>query len=212
MGGAEIWSTGFFLGSASADSADPAGSAEEIAGHWATFFTHGSSEFGSNYLTTQVKVASIGTNGNTILDEIDYYIYPTPPAGTNGPTPFPPQISLALTLTSDVQRGLASKGRMYLPGINASIGTTTGKIASGVVGPIADQAKVFFDALIGNLDVPGRPILASKGHRIVNSDPPAWANPVNATVTGLRLGDVYDTQRRRRNAIPESFTPRVLAA
>jgi hypothetical protein len=66
--------------------------------------------------------------------------------------------------------------------------------------------------MIGNFGLPGRPILASKGHRIVNSDPPAWANPVNATVTGIRLGDVYDTQRRRRNSIPESFIPRVLAA
>jgi hypothetical protein len=211
--GAEVWSTGFYFGYTNADAADPAGTADDIAGYWSTFFTTAANKVGSAYRTLQVKVAQLGTDGKTDLDSIDYYDYPSPVVGVTATSVLPPQISLAATLSSDVQRGLGAKGRMYLPGVWDSVSTSTGKLGTTTPTNVSLNLKTMFDAINSDTDIPGEVILASHGHKttIIPGGDIVYISPINTKVTGLRVGDVFDTQRRRRNDLPEVYVTRVLA-
>lgn len=216
LSGTETWSTGFFMGSPTADmTAVSAPMSQTIATAWQTFFTHADSSISSAYKTVQVKSALLNTDGTTDLDNIDYYTYPTPISGQNVGGPMPPQIALVATLTSDNQRGLAAKGRMYLPGVNAAISSTTGKISSSATNNIKGTLKTFLDAVNVGTGVSGKIILASKGRKVTGGGVPAgdtvYAGGVSAWVTGIRIGDVYDTQRRRREQLAETYSTAVLA-
>jgi hypothetical protein len=102
---------------------------------------------------------------------------------------------------------------MYLPGIQAPVSGSTGKIASATVGNIATGFKTFLDAVNVGTGTSGKVILASKGRKQageVGGDT-IYIGGVSAWVTGCRVGDVYDTQQRRRRQLPETYTTRVLA-
>lgn len=207
FGGAEEWSTGFFLGEEGADAPDPTDvTPVDILAAWRTFFEAGNSYINTNYLTTQCKVAKWDDNGQTI-DGTVFYAYPATEINGSVASPIlPPQCSLVVTLLSDRPRGKASKGRMYLPGIASSPAAATGKLSSVVVGTIADNLKTFFDSLAGDADIPGELILAAKSSGPLNVNPAQ-----NDYVETIRVGDVIDTQRRRRNGLAETYTSRVLA-
>jgi hypothetical protein len=211
----EQWSTGFYIGDTGADAADPGSvTASALAPLWTTFFQHANAHISTSYKTTSIKVSQLELDGDVDLQMIDIYDYPAAIAGSSGGAPLPPQISLAATLTSDNQRGLASKGRMYLPGINLPMGALDPHVAIFEQTNIADQLKVFIDAVNASATINGYVILASKGTKIVNpADPNQWAYALgkNARVTGLRVGNVYDTQRRRRNGIAETYVSKVMA-
>lgn len=210
----EIWSTGFYLGNETGDAPDPGTTAaSDIAAKWQTFFTHTDAHISSGYRTLQVKVSQLDTDGDVDLNKIDFYDYPTPITGGGGASTLPPQIALACTLTSEKQRGLASKGRMYLPGVNSAVSSSSAQLSTITLNPLLDKLKIFFDALKNDADVPGALILASKGHKIPGPGAGEYfygAGEIK-NVTGFRIGSVYDTQRRRRNAVPEVYTTRVLA-
>ena len=215
FGGAEEWSTGFQIGWEDADYEDLVpGIAEEIGTKWQTFFTNGAHQISNAWRVLECKVALINTNGTTDTANIDYYPYPTTVVGAQGGTPWVPQITLAATLTSDNQRGLASKGRMYLPGVNSGIDGATGKLGATFTNTLNTGFKTFLDAVNADTDIPGAVIIASKGHKTNTLDTnghPVYEGGINAFVTGCRIGDVYDTQRRRRNGLSETYNTKVLA-
>ena len=212
--GAEEWSTGFQVGWEDADyEALVPGIAEEIATKWETFFENPNHAISNAWRCDQTKVALINTNGTTDPDNIDYFNFPGGIFGGQGGTPFPPQITLAATLTSDFQRGLASKGRMYLPGVISGIDGQTGKLGGAFTNTLNTGFKTFLDAVNADTDIPGDIIIASKGHKTAVLDAngqPVYENGRNAFVTGCRIGNVYDTQRRRRNNMQESYDTKVL--
>lgn len=213
--GQEEWSTGFYLGHDDSDALDPGTtSASAIAARWTTFFTHANAFIAGTYKTTSVKVSLLELDGDVDLSSIDIYDYPAPISGVSGGAPMPPQISLAATLTSDNQRGLASKGRMYLPGVNLPVVPTDPRIAAFEQGALATKLQEFINGVNDEFNLPGRVILASKGHKVAGSPDPddySYTGGINRYVTGLRLGNVYDTQRRRRGDLVESYVNKVIA-
>lgn len=214
FGGAEEWSTGFWMGSETADAGDPQGAAEQIAGYWRVFFELAAHGVSSGYITTQVKVAQhIAETEATDLQSVDFYTVSPLMDGGGTSGALPAQISLAMTLTSELQRGTGSKGRMYLPGINLAVQGTTGKLLSSVTDTLRTGLKTMFDGINADADIPDRVILVSRGNKLVTvpGGDITYINPVNKNVTGLRVGDVYDTQRRRRNGLTEAYSTAVLA-
>jgi hypothetical protein len=83
---------------------------------------------------------------------------------------------------------------------------TNGKIDATSVGAIATNLKTFFDSMVGDADIPDQLILAAKG---TGALPALTAQ--NDYVETIKVGDVYDTQRRRRNQLVETYVQRVLA-
>ena len=205
FGGAEEWSTGFWLGEEGQDATDPSqAGADALKTLWQTFFTDALSRISNNYAFTQCKVAHINTNGTTDSSKV-VYSYPSGSVvGGVSTETLPPQCSVVVTLLSDRPRGLASKGRMYLPGI-ASQPTATGKMSSTTTGNIATRIETFFNGVRAHADVPDDPILAAKGTGLF---PELTAQ--NDYIETLRVGDVIDTQRRRRNGLAEVYVSKTL--
>jgi hypothetical protein len=209
--GAEIWTTGFFMGFVDADAPSPAGLAAEIAPYWASYFTPGANTVSPYYRTTQVKVSQISADGVTDAGLTDFYTYVTPPTGGGSPSALPAQTSVVCTLTSDLARGAGAKGRMYLPGHNAAVGSN-GKMPGTQTANVATALETMFEAINADGDIPGNLILASHGPltRVFPGPEIHYLNPLNTLITGLRIGDVYDTQRRRRNGLVEVYTSRTI--
>jgi hypothetical protein len=94
---------------------------------------------------------------------------------------------------------------MYLPGYAGGV-DGGGKVESSIVSGIATNLKTFFDSMTSDADIPDQLILAAKG-----TGPVPALTAQNDYVETLRVGDVVDTQRRRRNGLNETYTSRVLA-
>lgn len=201
FGGLEHWSTGFYLGATGADAVAPTDAFMAIlASSWKTFFTAASSKIGLDYSTTSYRAALMGTDGKAIPGAINNFYEGTPYTGAGGPAKLPPQCALVATLTTATPRGLGSKGRMYLPGISASVGSD-GHIQPTDTLAIATNLRNFLAALNASVEHPGTVITASQG-----SKAPLVGAPVNRVVSGVKVGNVYDTQRRRRNELVESYS------
>lgn len=198
--GEEIWNTGFYIGSVGADAALPTElMASRINSFWQTFFQGSNTKISNAYLAYGVKVARLNTDGTTEADSVKYFDAPTPYAGNASTSPYPPQIALVATLVTATARGLGAKGRMYLPGITAGLDTNA-KVSATDRANIATNLAAMFNGINADADVPGTVMTASFG-RVS----PATVG-VNQVITSVRVGNVYDTQRRRRNALVESYS------
>lgn len=114
-------------------------------------------------------------------------------AGTNGAsTPMPGQVALVVTLRTAVvtRRG---RGRFFLPAMQADSVTSTGRLNATAIAAVTISLNAFFAALQG-FAVPMNPVVYSPTARNFND------------VTSYDFGDVFDTQRRRRNKLVESRT------
>jgi len=203
--GAEEWSTGFFVGSSSADAGNPTQQfADAVRNAWTTFVQTTSTNMASTFLSTEVKVAQLGTDGKTLLDNTVFSTFSPAVAGTNTTLVYPPQVSLVVTLQSALSRGLAAKGRMYLPGISYPLQTGS-QISTTNADAMANNFRVFLNAVNTGAPAGSRVILASAGRGT------AGTGATNQPVTRIRVGTVYDTQRRRRNSLTEQYSTAILA-
>jgi hypothetical protein len=213
--GAEQWATGLQMGNQDADvtTIDPL-AAQHVADAWKVYWQNNLYHFSNSFRTLQTKVALINTNGTTDTGQISYHTLSPVSVGGSSDNPMPAQITVAATMTSQLQRGIASKGRMYLPGFAHTIESATGKIPSARTAELVAGFKAFLDTLQADVYLPERVVLASKGHKTATLDAngqPVYVDGIQMTVTGCRIGNVFDTQRRRRNQLTEQYSTAVLA-
>lgn len=210
FGGAEIWSTGFWTGNDASNlpgTQVPQATVDQVAARWQTFFTSTNSNISNVYKTNVVKAAYFHTTiegGITQYGTPTYHTFATPLTGGGIiSAPLPPQITMCVSLNSGYRTGTAARGRMFLPGVNATMDSGTGRINSTYRNQVATAMQTFINGV--NTDsVPGsagKMILVGRG--AVPGVAPHEAK--NAYVTGLKVGDVYDTQRRRRNGFRENY-------
>ena len=204
FGGEEEWSTGFYVGNASADANTPDQTFVDAIGPlWQTLFTTAANGFNNNYKTHEIKMVQLGTDGKTVPDSQRYYTYPAPITGGYATNTNPPQIALVVTLIGVSARGLASKGRMFLPGTGFAV-DVNGRIPTASQTTLTTATKTFLTA-VNALPENNVVMLASQGRK-----PPLLGDPVNHEVISIRIGNVFDTQRRRRNALTEVYTTATL--
>lgn len=199
-GGAEIWQTGFWLGNPTQNCELPtAAKAQGIAEAFSQFFTNSSSGVSNRYQFNTVRMSVHALTGGIQRDDTVIYDLPVPAIGTAiGSTNMPPQIATVATLTTNLPRGRASKGRMFLPVNGFGVGTT-GTITNSQQTAVATNLAAFLGAVDVNW---------SGEDDVVNVSPvkllPPYAGRIEI-VMGVRVGNVYDTQRRRRNDIGETY-------
>jgi len=203
--GNEIWSTGFFLGHEGAD-ADPITEqgVADVGAAWSTFWTSATSLISNKYAFTTCKMVRVAQDGKTIADSAVYWSPSSAPVGGYGNPTLPPQIALVATLANSLPRGLATKGRMFLPGVASPV-DSTGHVNTTEQTQLATNLKTFFDSVYNDADLPGNPVLASLGRG------PLLQGGAIRNVTQIRIGNVYDTQRRRRNALTETYVVKPVA-
>lgn len=102
----------------------------------------------------------------------------------------PPQVCIVISTTTDIPRGRAHIGRMYLPGPGISL-TAQGGIDAASAGDMLSTVKTMINGLNAVTDMGSATVMSFFGNQ--------------NTITGLRCGLVLDTQRRRRAQIPESY-------
>lgn len=103
------------------------------------------------------------------------------------------QTSLVFSLLSG-RPGRSYRGRMYWPGLGAAISFSTGRLSTPTAQQAADAMSVF-------LKDAGR-----RGGGQPDVDPVIYSPKLDIVtpVTQVEVGDVLDTQRRRRDALVEA--------
>jgi hypothetical protein len=120
------------------------------------------------------------------------------PVASSAGAAIPPQVSLVLTLLAD-NRGLAKRGRIFLPMPTAQPDPDTFLITVGKAHEYLDAFKTYVEAL-KNAMFPALTInesmvnVGGKGSAMVIQD-----------VTEYRCGRVLDTMRTRRNKLLEAY-------
>lgn len=201
--GLEDWTTGFYIGHEDADSGVPVQQdADAIKARWQTFFTASTGGvFPNNLTTTAIKITHIdAATGHAIPVNTVYSYYSTPIAGNgSGAISLPAQCTLAVTMTSSIARGLGAKGRMFLPQVGGQVASSDGKISTTIQTNTKTGMQTFFNGINTDLGIRGDVILASRGRTT------GVTAGVNKQVTGVKVGDIIDTQRRRRNNLVEVY-------
>ncbi len=149
-----------------------------------------------------VKFNAIGADGryqSSQTTEIQYTTGQLP--GQSPPAPF--QNALAVSWLTDAQRGLASRGRIFLPAAPWQVGDD-GQFTAAAVGPVASMTRTFIQNL-GNwpgFDLPNSPVpsVVSRGKVL---GPGSFGQGAARPITRVAVGRVPDTQRRRRAKLRE---------
>lgn len=117
------------------------------------------------------------------------------PVTGSGPDPHPYQTSVVVSLRTNTA-GARARGRSYWPATGAGIQTATLRLDSGLHPGIPPAFVSYFSAIEAA-------ITASVG----SVQLAVWSrsNAALTNVTFLLVGDVFDTQRRRRDQVPESY-------
>lgn len=150
-----------------------------------------------------LKISPIGTNGRAV--PAPPYASGTPclltwtssyPVGSNSSDPLPLQNSEVVSHRT-LQTGRAGRGRMYLPAITESLTDTHGQISSSNCTDIAANQVTLLESLSQGSGVPAtwtlRPIVTGGN----------WTR--YGVITQVKVGNIIDTQRRRRRSLTETY-------
>lgn len=110
-----------------------------------------------------------------------------------------PQNTVCVSLLTDAARGRASRGRFYPPTGNFTPTAGTGKISGTLTQQMADSALLLLN------DLANEPGVDLQSPRVVVASDLGSPGPMR-NVTMLAVGDVIDTQRRRRNNLIEAYS------
>lgn len=164
---------------------------EDLDAAFNTFITDDAVSLPAGCRYIGVKWSPIGTDGRyPPSGESRTFFRTTPSQGVFG-TGYP-QIALVLSLRTARLRGYASNGRMYIPS-SLGIEAATGRITTSQAGGVADVGAALISA-INDVGLGTVTVMSEVG------------SGINAPVTGVRVGRVMDTQRRRRNQLSEEYT------
>ena len=120
----------------------------------------------------------------------------TPAAGNN--TQIIPQASVVMSLRSGSSTGSANYGRMYLPHTEVLLADVQPRAAPATTAAFVTAAQSFIAGVQADLDAAITPRV----------DPMIMTQVVGGTskrITQVAIGDIVDTQRRRRNQLPENY-------
>lgn len=163
----------------------------------------GTSGISDGIRATWAKVFPIGTNGQAI--PAPPYSTGSPillswtsayPTGDDGANLLPLQNSVVCSHRTS-QTGRSGRGRMYRAGVSANANDSSGRIGSTYTAFFLDAQIALLEALAVTTSGPGafglRPIITGKPYTRYG------------VINQVRVGDRMDTQRRRRNALDETY-------
>lgn len=119
----------------------------------------------------------------------------TPLTGTTGPSASPQQACVASLRTTTP--GASGRGRIYWPAPGASLGSDM-RLLAPTNAQVAADFKTYFSALAGAL---------ASSFAGISFDLAVRSRTTHTTphVSRIQVGDIMDTQRRRRDKLPEGY-------
>jgi hypothetical protein len=150
---------------------------------WSTYFTTG-------IVWSQLNVSELGaTPASPIVTSAQATLGI---AGASTDPGLPAQCSPCVSLTTAIA-GSRARGRMFLPPPDTSVLTGSGRLSAQFRTDVITCLDTFYASMAANAATPV----------VVSAVGGVWTT---YTVNTIRLGDVVDTQRRRRNSIAEVYT------
>ncbi len=148
-----------------------------------------------------LKIANIQADGS--YDPASPYVFNMNGGNGTSNTPSPDILTVSYTWTTATARGVGSKGRIFLPNTYQNKFPSSMRIASGSTGFPSVPAHIIAAVnLMGALcGVPAAGVFPL-AKPVVASNVDATLHPI----TGVKIGDVCDVQRRRKNALKEVYT------
>lgn len=202
----EIWSNTLRIVGNSTDQQDLQDLADTWYPNWVTalgtLMQNGgySSQAHWDYL----KLNAVDANGHQLPGPTSAQYAPDDFTSVAGSLPAHPyQVALAISFTTQATRGLAARGRVYVPAGGSSSSQWNpelGQLTTAHATAVRDAWASFLETIADNPGID----LANLRAAVVSprgSDPGNWH-----TINGVRVGRVWDTQRRRRNALDENYT------
>ena len=150
--------------------------------------------FGADSFIDLVKLYAIGTNGLVIGGRSCTATATTPAAGDVGGDTLPLQNSVVIS-TRTLVIGRRGRGRWYMPCLTTNSLGAHGRLTSTATGNQLASAKAFLEGLAFASVAAGDPHVKA----IVTGKP----YTEYGVITGVQVGDVVDTQRRRRRQLVE---------
>jgi hypothetical protein len=119
------------------------------------------------------------------------------PWGGGTPLRLPAQAAVVVSLLTDTPGG-SGRGRMYWPALGATLDTTTARLATPTTDTVLTGFKTYLTAV--------RTALADN-FPTIGFDLAVRSKTTHTTphVTRLRVGNIIDTQRRRRDTLREAY-------
>lgn len=164
---------------------------------WTTLIGTGAAAVGTLQQATldYVKLNNIGSAGKyTNATTVQQAYSPKPNGALGGLMPW--LVTAAYSWSTNVGRGPGSHGRVYVP-IAVANNNGTPIIPSAQLASMVTHAQNLLKAVaVGPSDSTHacRPVIASRQHNSLTA------------ITGVRVGNVMDLQRRRKDAIPETYS------
>lgn len=145
-----------------------------------------------------IKGAPLGVNGK-YLAEPDVVAQFTTGTST---VKVVPQETAVISLMSRQSLGDANRGRMYLPHITGT--SASGQFRIQNVSAVSAAMKTFLQAV----NTASSTVTGASGSRVCIMS--AKGTGTTKKVMDIRMGDLVDTQRRRRNRIAENYTTQTI--
>lgn len=121
----------------------------------------------------------------------------TPAVPGTGTSPHPAQSAVVCSLRTN-RPGGSGRGRLYWPATGISLTGATGRVSTTTRAAFLAGMRTYLTAVEGAL----ASTLAGEAFSLAVYSPTLG---ILTPVTSLQAGDVVDTQRRRRDDIPESY-------
>jgi hypothetical protein len=121
--------------------------------------------------------------------------------GTNSSHGSPNQVALVVTLQT-ARTGRTGRGRVYMPFLSPALGASEDHLSVVTTQPLADAFGDFVTAMNAITTGTSGPFTISVQSTVNFAAPPP--------VLSVRVGNVLDTQRRRRNKVVETYVSRVV--
>lgn len=195
----EVWSCGFHIGKESSNTtqADLESlslfTTSGINTVLQSFYTSAQARTPQKMRLQWIKFAAIGTNGRYLGAPVEYYY----PSAVNGSTnaPFIPSTASAITLVADKFKDPGKYNRFYLPVI-----APTSNGAFKETKTETENKALQVKGLIEGINIVLMAELLGLRIRVVSQKAGIYRD-----IDRVRVGDVIDTQRRRRNALREEY-------
>lgn len=202
--GGEVWSCSVAFNFAQAPIVDElalGGFNVGCVGVWRAAMLDTRFRFSNGVVANSLVTRAINPEGKTITQVED----PIIEQGGGGLAPaMPNQIATVLSLQTSVS-GAKGRGRLYLPLLGQQVGTN-GRVPAANMGPLALASQ----ALIEDLNEQGETFYPDAGVYVIVAS--GVNTGLNSRVDRIRVGDVLDDQRRRRDNLAEGYTVKSIAA
>lgn len=145
-----------------------------------------------------LKASPIGTDGHVVGGQTALLTWTgTKPSGDGSTNPLPLENSLVVSWATP-RIGPKGRGRIYYPVMSSNVTGSDGRASSTVVSATLAEVVAQIEAMTTSSDITGgwnvRPIVTGS----------PWTQ--YGIVTSVRVGNIIDTQRRRRRQTAEVYT------